>query len=279
MTPTDKEYIIYVIWGLYILLIEKEENMAITVKHGSKKSIPLMKALWREVFGDSEEFTDAFFSSFYRPSRTLLAFENGELVSMLYYLDVNAKYFKKKYKCAYLYGVATKLSERRRGHFSMLHRIMEEELRAKHYDGILVLPADEPLYGLYRSKGYTIALKKFEYRLLTPDITETDDIEAVWRLKQENYKRSSVGLAVLETLPQFIESRREHKFFRHGNSYLIFAPTSKGYSLYETVEAYGDNLPAERIHYEKSAMLFDLSGRIDTELTEKQKPEFNYLLN
>ena len=54
--------------------------MAITVKHGSKKSIPLMKELWREVFGDSEEFTDIFFSKFYRPSRTLLAFESAATV-------------------------------------------------------------------------------------------------------------------------------------------------------------------------------------------------------
>ena len=60
---------------------------------------------------------------------------------------------------------------------------------------------------------------------------------------------------------------------------MIFAPSETGYVLYETVEAEGDNLPVERVHYEKSALLYDLSGRIDAELTEKQKPEFNYLLN
>lgn len=253
--------------------------MAITVKHGSKKSIPLMKELWREVFGDTPEFTDLFFSAFYRPSRTLLAFENGVLVAMLYYLDINAKYNKKRLKCAYLYGVATRLSERRRGHFTRLHETLIEELRAKKYNAVTVLPASDSLYSFYRSMGYTLPLKKFRYKLQTHDITEVSDLEAIWQLKRENHRRSSSGLSILETLPQFIESRRDHKFFSCGSSYLAFEPTPEGYRLYEVIEAEGDELPVERVHYEKSALMMDLSDMIDPELIEKQKAEFNYLLN
>ena len=189
------------------------------------------------------------------------------------------KYNKKKLKCAYLNGVATRLSERRRGHFTRLHETLIGELRTKKYDAVTVLPASDSLYAFYRSMGYTLPLKKFQYKLLTHDLTEAEDLEAIWQLKKENHRRSASGLSILETLPQFLESRREHKFFSYGRSYMAFAPVSDGYELYEVIEAEGDDLPVERVHYEKSALMMDLSGTVDPELIEKQKAEFSYLLN
>lgn len=253
--------------------------MPITVKHGSKKSIPLMTELWRDVFHDSDEFIDTFFSKFYRPRRTLLAFEGKKLVSMLFYMDVNCKYFKKKIKCAYLYGVATKLSERRRGHFRLLHERLIEELRARRYDAVLVMPAEDSLFNFYKDFGYTISLKRFEYALTTSDIEETHDLSEIWQAKRELFKKSSFGLEVLETLDQFIESRKDHKFFRYGTSFLAFAKQDGKFVLYETVCPNGENVPVEKTHYERSAQLYDLNGILDPELLEKQKPELSYLLN
>ncbi len=253
--------------------------MPITVKHGSKKRIPPMKELWREVFGDSDEFIDTFFANFYRPSRAFLAFGGKELVSMLYYMDVNLKYFGKKLKCAYLYGVATKLSERRQGHFRLLHDRLIEELKAKKYEAVLVIPANEGLFGLYRDMGYTVSFKRFEYKLLTQDITEVTDTDAVWLAKKELHKRNYTGISLLETQSQFAESRKEHKFFCSGGSYLAFAPSPKGYVLYETISPNGESPPVEQVHYERSALLFDFNEKIDPELAEKQKPQLSCLLN
>lgn len=265
--------------GFYILNSERRAKMPITVKHGSKKSIPLMKELWREVFHDSDEFIDTFFSTFYRPRRTLLAFEGKELVSMLFCMDVGARYFRKKVKCAYLYGVATKLSERRRGHFRMLHERLIEELRARHYDAVLVMPAEDSLFNFYKDFGYTISLKRFEYALTTSDIEEVHDLSEIWQAKRELFKKSNYGLQVLETEAQFIESRKDHKFFRYGSSYLAFAKEKGRYVLYETICPNGEGVPVERTHYERSAQLYDLNGVMDAELLEKQKPELSYLLN
>ncbi len=253
--------------------------MSITIKHGSKKNIPVMKQLWREAFGDSEEFIDTFFTKFYRPSRAFLAFEDGELVSMLYYMDVKAKCGKKRLKTAYLYGVATKLSERRRGHFRLLHNAFLDEVKNKRYDAVLVMPADDTLFGFYKDFGYTVSLKRFEYRLLTQELEEVFDAEEVWNAKKEVYKHSNPGLQILETLEQFKVSREEHKFFRHGSSYLSFAPTSSGYLLYEVVNPSGEYVPVEQIHYERSAQLYDINSVLDTDLLEKQKPALSYLLN
>ncbi len=253
--------------------------MPVTVKHGSKKRIAQMKELWREVFKDSDEFIDTFFASFYRPSRAFLAFEDKELVSMLYYMDVNLKYFGKRIKCAYLYGVATKLSERRQGHFRTLHSKLIEELRAKKYEAVVVIPANEGLFSLYKDMGYTVSFKRFEYKLLTQDITEVTDIDSVWLAKKEIHKHTRTGISLLETQVQFKESRKEHKFFLNGDTYLAFAPSPKGYVLYETLSPNGESPPVEQVHYERSALLLDLTDKIDPELAEKQKPQLSYLLN
>ena len=40
------------------------------IKFGSKKSIPAMKALWKDTFNDTDLFIDLFFEKFYRPRKT-----------------------------------------------------------------------------------------------------------------------------------------------------------------------------------------------------------------
>ncbi|MBE6701641.1 MAG: GNAT family N-acetyltransferase [Ruminococcaceae bacterium] len=253
--------------------------MALCIKHGSKKSLPLMKALWKDTFHDSDEFIETFFEKFYRPRKTLLLFDGKELVSMLFYMDVGMKYFRRRIKCAYLYGVATRLDERRRGHFSRLHGKLIEELTDRKYDAVLVLPASENLFGFYKNYGYTHSLKRFEYELLTLDITEVKDLKPIWEMKKEIFKKSKEGLKVLESEEQFMESRKGHKFFSSDSAYLAFAPKGDKFILYEVISYDRELAKCELIHYERSASLLDLTGKLDPEQIEKQKPQLSYLLN
>ena len=261
--------------GKYIFQMEGDGEM-LTIKHGSKKSLPQMKSLWREVFGDGEDFIALFFERFYSPQKTLLLFEGEELISMLFYMNVDLKYNKKKLKCAYLYGVATKLSERRRGHFTRLHEKLVRELKNRNYDAVVTIPANDSLFSFYKDYGYTISFKRFEYQLKSLDLIPLRDPTPVWEKRKEEMKRSKEGLYLLETKEQFMVSRRGHRFFKSGESYLSFAPEKKGWVLYEVV---GDSVPTDLVHYERSAALLDLKGIIDEEAAEKQKPSLSYLLN
>ncbi len=253
--------------------------MSVILRQGSKKSIPLMKALWKEVFGDSDAFIDMFFSVFYKPSKAYLAFDGEELVSMLFYMDTGLKYFKKSLKCAYLYGVATKASERSQGHFHLLHEKLLSDLENKRYDAVLVIPQSDSLASFYRELGYNCNIRRFEYRLLTHELEEVANPEEIWAVKKALHRRSSYGLSILETKLQFIHSREGHKFFRQGDTYFSFCPTKSGYRLYEALTPTHHSIPAERIHYEKSACLMDMTGAMDRELIEKQKPQLSFLLN
>ncbi len=252
--------------------------MPITIKRGSKKALADIRELWREVFRDGD-FVDTFIDRFYRPSRAFLAYDGKKLVSMLFYMDVGAKYHKKKMKCAYLYGVATRMSERRQGYFHTLHDAFLSAITARGYDMALVIPANESLFTTYRSLGYTLSTKKQRYGLLDGEINEVYDLDAIWQMKKDAFRKQKYGLRFLETRDQFTVSREGHRFFSHGGSVLAFSPKGDGFELYEVIAPEGVSAPVQLEHYERSALICDLKGQLDAELIEKQRVPLSYLLN
>ena len=67
-----------------------------------------LKALWKEVFGDSDEYIDTFFREVYRPGMASVIEENGEIAAAAYAVPFG------KYR--YIYAVATKPEYRGRGY-------------------------------------------------------------------------------------------------------------------------------------------------------------------
>lgn len=253
--------------------------MPLKLLHGSKKLLPKMKALWRDTFGDSDEFIDLFFSKFYKPRKAFLRFDGDELVSMLFYMDVKVKFDGRRFKTAYLYGVATKLSERRQGHFTALHTALLEELTAKKYDLIITIPQGDSLFSFYKDIGYTLPLRRCEYELETVDLEAVEDLSRVWAKKKELHKGSRQSMSILETEEQFIESRREHRFFSYNGGYLGFYPNNGSFKLYDIISDDPLHAPAKLEHYERSALIMDLTKRLDPERIEKEKPVLSFLLN
>lgn len=249
------------------------------IAKGSKKHLNSMKTLWRDTFGDTDEFIDLFFEKFYRPRKTFLRFEDGNLVSMLFYMDVKVKYDGKRLKTAYLYGVATKLSERRRGHFKVLHEALLDELREKKYDLIITLPENDSLFSFYKDIGYTLPLRRCEYALHTMDLSPVSDPREAWLLKKELHKKSRSGFSLLESEEQFMETVRDHRFFRYNGGYLAFYPKKEGFVLYGVISDDPAHAPAELIHYERSALMLDITGKLDIERIDKEKPILAFLLS
>lgn len=249
------------------------------IVRGSKKHLDKMKNLWRDTFGDTDEFIDLFFEKFYRPRKTFLRFEKGTLVSMLFYMDTKVKYDGKRLKTAYLYGVATKLSERRQGHFTALHKALLDELREKKYDLIITLPENDALFSFYKEIGYTLPLRRCEYALHTLDLSPVSDPKEVWLYKKELHKKSRSGLSVLESEEQFLETVKEHKIFRYNGGYLIFYPKDEGFVLYGIISSDPAHAPTSLVHYERSALILDITGKLDPERIDKEKPILGFLMN
>lgn len=108
------------------------------------------RALWKEAFGDTDEFLDSFFSTAFSQKRCRCLTRGGHLAAALYWFD--CEYAGEK--LAYLYAVATAARFQGQG---LCHALMEDthrHLAALGYRGTLLVPETPALSSLYAGMGY-----------------------------------------------------------------------------------------------------------------------------
>lgn len=120
------------------------------IDHPSQKHIPVLKALWREAFGDSEEFINSFFDTAYRTDKCFAVTEGDNVISALYILDCS---FEGR-KLAYIYAVATSKAYRGRGICKRLMQYTHESLEILGYEGAVLVPGEKSLFDFYERLGY-----------------------------------------------------------------------------------------------------------------------------
>ena len=113
--------------------------------------VPLLRALWKEAFGDTEQFLDGFFAHGFDYLRCRCIFHEDVPVSVLYWFEVT--YRSRRF--AYLYAVATAGSHRGQGLFSALLEDTKQVLSAAGFDGILLVPETESLARMYGKLGFS----------------------------------------------------------------------------------------------------------------------------
>ena len=112
--------------------------------------LPALRSLWREAFGDTEEFLDAFKATALSADRCRCAVADGALAGALYWFDC----FCQGKRLAYLYAVATAKAFRGRG---ICHALMEDthrHLERLGYQGTVLVPGEAELFRLYVEMGY-----------------------------------------------------------------------------------------------------------------------------
>lgn len=109
---------------------------------------PQLRALFTEAFQD-ERFTELFFRLGYSPDRCFLAAE-GQVLAALHWFDCSLG----GRKAAYVYGIAAFEHCRGQGIGSALIRAAIEHLR-QSYEAILLVPAEEGLFGYYERFGFS----------------------------------------------------------------------------------------------------------------------------
>lgn len=115
-----------------------------------REQIPAMRTLWREAFGDTEEFLDDFAATALSADRSRVAVIDGQVAGALYWFDCTCR----GRRVAYLYAVATGKAFRRRG---VCHNLMEntlEHLKRRGYAGAMLVPESDDLVRFYETMGY-----------------------------------------------------------------------------------------------------------------------------
>ena len=171
--------------------------------------IPQLRILWKEAFGDSDVFLDAFFEYGFSPRRCRCMTEAGEVVSALHWFE--ASYDGQRF--AYLYAVATAAACRGRGLFSALLADTKKVLTAEGFDGILLLPERESLRKMYEKFGFSCCTTVDTFVLSAgeePVIMEEVGAETFARLRRQMLPEG--GVLQEDTWLPFLAS--QYRFWR-----------------------------------------------------------------
>lgn len=114
--------------------------------------LPSLRALWKDAFGDTDDFLDDFFSTAYSPDRCLTLIENGTPVASLYWFDCVCH----GRPIAYLYAIATDRAHRGHGLCRTLMEDTHKQLERRGYAGSILVPSDAGLFEMYRKMGYSV---------------------------------------------------------------------------------------------------------------------------
>lgn len=114
------------------------------------KEIPGLRMLWKQTFGDTDEYLDLFFGVGFSTERCLCAVEKNTVAAALYWLDCE---WEGK-MLAYIYAVATDASYRGRGLCRGLTEQAHRILRERGHAGAVLVPAEPGLFEMYRKMGY-----------------------------------------------------------------------------------------------------------------------------
>ncbi|MGE4276338.1 MAG: GNAT family N-acetyltransferase [Lawsonibacter sp.] len=127
----------------------------VNVRPSVPADIPAQRELWKLAFGDSGDYVDNFYSTYYRPERVLVLEENGIVRSMTTWFDTTFVLpGRGKYRAAYLYAVATHPDCRGRGLAAKLLSDADGYFRSSGIPAVTTVPAEPSLHQFFWANGF-----------------------------------------------------------------------------------------------------------------------------
>jgi len=108
------------------------------------------KELWREAFGDPDDFIDRFLIRYYSRRNLLSVCDGGRMLSMAHLIPFRSELGR----TLYIYGVATASDCRGRHLATGLMIEAMERARNERYDAVVLIPAEEWLKKFYARFGF-----------------------------------------------------------------------------------------------------------------------------
>lgn len=118
--------------------------------------LPQLRGLWKEAFGDNDEFLDCFYTTAFDASRCRVATIDNKLAAVLYWFDCTID----DQRIAYVYAVATAKEFRGNGACHMLLEDTHKHLNALGYSSVVLVPGNEALVTLYEGSEYELCTKR-----------------------------------------------------------------------------------------------------------------------
>ncbi len=209
-------------------------------EYPTAEQIPQLRTLWKLAFGDEDPFLDNFFSTGFSPDRCRCIEKDGQVVSALYWFDV--QYAGLTY--AYLYAVATHPDFRHQGLIRYLIADTHQVLTDRGYAGALLVPGDEGLRRMYASMGYEDCTQINEF--VSASQLMAIQMQPISREEYQSQRRRLLpkdGVIQEDANLSFLETQAN---FYAGPDFLLCAAPKDG-DMLKGIEFLGDLSVAPRI--------------------------------
>ncbi len=140
-----------------------------SIGYPEERHFPALKKLWEDVFGDSEKVINNFFDETSKKENIFCAFYGDEPVSVMYVVESNILSEKAECKAYYVYAVCTKEEHRGNSLMKKVFSFLESEARKRLVSYLFLVPAEESLFSLYESIGFSVGFTNKETLVKKPD--------------------------------------------------------------------------------------------------------------
>lgn len=163
------------------------------------------KQLWQDVFNDSDDFVNIYFSRIYNNSLNYNIELQGKVIAALQAIEFSFKTGNAMLKSAYLSGIATSPEHRRKGYMRQLLDTTHQSLRDKGFQAAWLIPAERYLFGIYETFGYKTFFYKDYTKIdtstinhktgnITTDIFQKKEIDHIYAYFHKNQLKQSSGV-------------------------------------------------------------------------------------
>ena len=164
------------------------------------------RAIWKEAFGDGDEFLDYFEKTAFSPLRARALFVENEIASVLYWFEIEIG----GVMGTYIYAVATAKKFRGRGYCKALMLDTYRHLESLGYSFALLVPASESLFEFYKGLGYSTSCFIKEYEIVASSEKETVEkigAKEYFEMRKAHLPMDSVNL--LSVAKEFLAGQTE----------------------------------------------------------------------
>lgn len=219
-----------------------------------EKYIPSLIKLWREVFGDSEEYIKLFFKKAYFDGECFGEIVGDEVVSAFYLLKCSVRYAGKVYEGRYLYAAATLGEYRRKGLMSALIAEATAYCKDAGLDFIALVPASDSLYDYYSGFGFKEAMYKYRFVLSNDFVTlplyrEAENYAEFYKIRSSAENALVYGEVGCEYAFDCLDFLGKKVVIFGENSYYIDGEELFTADTEETAASFLSSLSGERVIY------------------------------
>lgn len=124
------------------------------IAYANQQTRPHVRAMWKEVFGDSDDYMDIYFGQKYADQNTLVYIDKDKPVASLQMLPVKFNYVFTEIDAVYVCGVCTLPEARRKGFMDKLLRFAIQECYRKTIPLMVLVPQESWLIQYYINYGF-----------------------------------------------------------------------------------------------------------------------------